>query len=664
MRLPNTHATAARLCSSRFRPGTYWLWEYRDRTGAFTCAERYQVQAQLNPTTVVVEMASKLEEGDPWNAHHRLTVDLVKPLASAGLDGPWRNAHPVWNLELFSFKDENGKWRPAMHRWNTQAFEEKFDVHSMLPAQPVPIRILRSCQRCVASFGDDPATLIRTQRLRHTNAWYVREPREHMGVAAFKTFGSDEAYTFQLVGFGDGMPTAESADTSGDSSPELPSAFSTTPVPERGSRGGKGDGSWPWRRPSRREALVRAACTAAVCCAPVSWAPPALAWCGGYFPGKLTNEWDEKLIPYENAEAGYTTDLFVRIVDPPRRRAYGSSALEYKARPPLPPVLVVGCPGVNYDYCENLEGLVVSGRRVIEVNTCEAPVDRQSRPWMPSTAESVRPGPLARRRPREAASQLLTVCEALGLELVHVFAHGLGGAAALHLVDLLRTRPVAAADLPMTTKAAAPAASTPKVPTSTSTSTSTAAPTPPTATSANDAAPAAKPPPPGVRLASLTLASPYGALEDLRPFARRRIEYNDDVTPLDFEGSDGGQPVDGEQCVVEATLLTGMAWRDALLRPTAAESQSERLGGEALATRLPPTKTVPTQVLIGGLTDPVEPSWDLTARPDVAVTTYPFCGHLPFLDRRTEYLSGLLAFLDGVDGVETSRSGLTDGRGT
>ena len=115
---------------------------------------------------------------------------------------------------------------------------------------------------------------------------------------------------------------------------------------------------------------------------------------------------------------------------------------------------------------------------------------------------------------------------------------------------------------------------------------------------------------------------------------------------------------------MEATLLTGLPFREALLNPSRAESQAERLGGSALAKRLPPPRTVPTQVICGGQTDSVEPSWDLRSRPDVAQVTYPACGHLPFLDRRLEFLSNLLDFYDEVDGVKTSRSGLTDGRST
>lgn len=350
-------------------------------------------------------------------------------------------------------------------------------------------------------------------------------------------------------------------------------------------------------RCSRRDATLAAALVAA---ASTPSKQPAVAWCGGYYPGKISNNWDELLVPW--SMDSYSTEIFCRIVKPPRRRAYGSSATTFSELPNLPAVLVVGCPGVAHDYLENLEGLVVSGRQVIAVDTCEAPIDRVSRSWMPPSAP---PGPRAMRRPVIAAAQLQAVCEALQLEAMHVFAHGLGGTAALHLVRNL---------------------------------------------------------PASMRLASLTLASPYGALGDLRLTAQRRLTGVDEEVPLDFDGSDGQQPTEGQQCVTEASLLTGQPWREALLRATAAESEAERTGGSALASRLPPP-TVPILLVRGGSGDPVEPSWDLDSRPDVRTIEYPFSSHLPFLDRREEFLLDLLQFFDRVDGVQTPRAGLSDGRG-
>ena len=372
----------------------------------------------------------------------------------------------------------------------------------------------------------------------------------------------------------------------------------------------------------RRILLGAAAFCGATFCRP---SLPASAWCGGYFPGKLASNWDELTVPFEGPD-GYTAEIFVRKVDSPRR-------LE---RPTLPPVLVVGVPGVPYDYLENLEALVVSGRSVIEVNTCEAPVDRRSRKWLPPPSER---GPPSMRRPRVAAEQLLAVCDALELPEVHLFAHGLGGAAALHLVELLREREAimrpcatAASEVEATSL---PLASLQSIQPST--------------------------PPVLERLSSLTLASPYGALDDLRPFAQNRIRGSDQVIPLDFEGSDGAMPAEGQQCVTDATLPVDTPYREALLRRSRSESMAASLGGDRLARRLP-SPPVATLLIHGGTGDPVSPSWELKERSDVKVLDYPFSGHLPFIDRREEVLTDVLNFLDRVDGSATPRAGLYDGR--
>jgi pimeloyl-ACP methyl ester carboxylesterase len=354
---------------------------------------------------------------------------------------------------------------------------------------------------------------------------------------------------------------------------------------------------------------------------------PALAYCNGVYPGKITNDVQERLVPF--SMGAYCTDIFVREVRPPRRRVYGGSVAFPDELPSLPPVLLVGVPGAPYDYCENLEALVLSGRRVFAVNTCEAPVERG---WLPPRPKR---GPREARRPAVAARQLLAVCEASGLGAVHVFAHGLGGAAALHLVELLR-QPVPAA-----TAAAATAAA--------------AATTDATATTAA----AATLPPSRVRLASLILASPYGALEDLRPVQQRRLQNWDELFPIDMdeEGGSDGTESGGQQCIVEANALTGRPWREALLYASEEESRAESLGRGQLAPRLPDA-SVPTMLLRGGSADPVEPSWDLSDRTDVKMREYMFSGHLPFIDNREEVLFDLLAHLDAADGVSTNRNGV------
>ena len=351
---------------------------------------------------------------------------------------------------------------------------------------------------------------------------------------------------------------------------------------------------------------------------------PAQAYCNGVYSGKITNDVQERLVPF--SMGAYRTDIFVREVRPPRSRVMGGSISFPGELPSLPPVLLVGVPGAPYDYCENLEALVLSGRRVFAVNTCEAPVERG---WLPPRPKR---GPREVRRPAVAARQLLTVCEASGLGAVHVFAHGLGGAAALHLVELLR-QPVSAATAATAATAGAAATAT------------TAA--------------AAAPPPSRVRLASLVLASPYGALEDLRPVQQRRLQNWDELFPIDMdeEGGNDGTESAGQQCVVEANALTGRPWREALLYASDEESRAESLGRGQLAARLPDA-SVPTMLLRGGSADPVEPSWDLSDRTDVKMREYMFSGHLPFIDNREEVLFDLLAHLDAADGVSTNRNGV------
>ena len=382
----------------------------------------------------------------------------------------------------------------------------------------------------------------------------------------------------------------------------------------------------------------RAAVTAFGCTAASAASAPSHAWCGGIFPGRNPGNPMEQTVPFERGS--YRTNVFVRRILPSssvsRQRTFVDG---------LPAVLVVGCPAVAYDYLENLEALVVSGRQVVVVNTCEAPTSRDGRPWLPAAQP---PGPLEMRTVAVAASQLEAVCDACGLSAVHLFGHGLGGAVALQLARHMRTPP--RGDAAQQQEAAPEFEAVPS---------SAAAP----------------------RLASLTLASPYGALSDMRAMQQRRIRGYAELVP-----EEDGALEDGEQCVVEANALTAVPYREALLAKSASEAEALRLGGDALAAKLPPPP-LPILLSHGGDGDPVEPSWDLSTRwghlvggqapqcwiwpcmrgcrRDVEELTYPFSGHLPFLDKRSreEFLIDLLDFLDRVDGVQTPRRGLYDGRG-
>ena len=106
---------------------------------------------------------------------------------------------------------------------------------------------------------------------------------------------------------------------------------------------------------------------------------------------------------------GYKGEVFCRVV--------GDKLRETKTG--VPPVLLVGNPGVGYDYLENLEVATVSDRRVIEVTFAGTRGD------VPAAVRSV----------EACAAQLEAVCRTLELSAVHVLAHGLGAPPALQLLQ-------------------------------------------------------------------------------------------------------------------------------------------------------------------------------------------------------------------------------------
>lgn len=105
--------TAQSICQSRFALGNWWTWTYRDAQGEPSSWERYTVVAAAD-TTLVIEMASKFEDGDPWNPHHRMTLDVAESLAARG-------GSDQWAFRRFSFRDADDEWRTAPHRDNVQA---------------------------------------------------------------------------------------------------------------------------------------------------------------------------------------------------------------------------------------------------------------------------------------------------------------------------------------------------------------------------------------------------------------------------------------------------------------------------------------------------------------------------------------------------------------
>ena len=124
--------TAQSICRSRFALGNWWTWTYRDAQGVPSSWERYTVVAAAD-TTLVIEMASKFEEADPFYAHHRMTLDVADSLAARG-------SRSQWAFRRFSFRAADDEWRTAPHRDNVQ----------------VPCRPGRRCPRHTLT-GDMPS---------------------------------------------------------------------------------------------------------------------------------------------------------------------------------------------------------------------------------------------------------------------------------------------------------------------------------------------------------------------------------------------------------------------------------------------------------------------------------------------------------------------------
>ena len=189
--------TGARaVCESRFSLGNWWTWTYRDAQGEPSSWERYTVVAAAG-TTVVIEMSSKFTDAEPFQGHHRMTVNVAEALTA-------RDSRGQWALQRFSFKDGDDSWRTAPQRDNVQAFEEKFDCFAMLPLPARP-RVIATRSIELPAVDSGRVQCCRTSRHEYTGAWHIREPRRHAGVAAFKSFGPEggpDTFTFQLTEIG------------------------------------------------------------------------------------------------------------------------------------------------------------------------------------------------------------------------------------------------------------------------------------------------------------------------------------------------------------------------------------------------------------------------------------------------------------------------------
>lgn len=196
--------SVANALNSRFKQGDWWVWLYREPDGTPSSWERYSVRA-TDSSELVIEMASRFAEDEPYNSHHRMRLSLLECFNAA-------QDRSQWTFKQFAF-NQQGSWCEAPHTDNVQAFEEKFNVF-LMTALPTPATIVETRTREVAALGGR-STLVRTKRHGYTDAWYVREPRKHAGLAAYKAFGDEEqpggAFTFELIAMG----SSEDVDLSG-----------------------------------------------------------------------------------------------------------------------------------------------------------------------------------------------------------------------------------------------------------------------------------------------------------------------------------------------------------------------------------------------------------------------------------------------------------------
>ena len=362
---------------------------------------------------------------------------------------------------------------------------------------------------------------------------------------------------------------------------------------------------------SRRLALQRACLAAAAVLSPHL---PASAWCGEKYPSwAYFLKWDETSVPFE--WDGQKGEVYCRVVGDKQR----------ESKTGVPPVLLVGNPGLGHDYLENLEALTVSDRRVIEVAFAGTRGD------VPASMRSV----------GACAAQLEAVCRKLQLPAVHVLAHGLGAAPALKLLGDGQV-------------------------------------------------------PPRVPLRSLTLVSPYGTNEDLRPAARPP----EGTTSFLLSTTNPKAPA---SCIADATASTnaklwlgaGEAGRRGTRAGAAAGGGAQgghaRRVGRRRRARTPvasprpwwraalpvahpcPTPAPPAHMpahrrlscavcTVPPAADVVEPSWDVAAlqRANVNLRQYSGSGHLPFIEQSEGFLTEYLDFLDAADGVKTSRELIID----
>jgi len=192
---------AEAIASARFEKGMYWVWLYRDPRGQPHSWERYSVCESGPDAEITIEMSTRFNEDDEFNAHHRMKLSLGEYLAS-------RLYHKDWRFHTFQFYND-GEWCEAPFNDNVQAFEEKFDIFLMDRDIPLPEdRITNAKLQLVEGFGKFlDSHLVQTVRHGYTNTWYAHQSHQHAGLAAFKEFVDDHTdngnyYTFELLEIG------------------------------------------------------------------------------------------------------------------------------------------------------------------------------------------------------------------------------------------------------------------------------------------------------------------------------------------------------------------------------------------------------------------------------------------------------------------------------
>lgn len=350
----------------------------------------------------------------------------------------------------------------------------------------------------------------------------------------------------------------------------------------------------------------RHAIASAVAAALAPRVKPAEAWCGEQFPPwAYYLKWDQIAVPFEYG--GVKGETFCRVV--------GDVAREQKAG--VPPVLLVGNPGVGYDYMENMEALSVSDRRVIEV-------------VFAGTAKGDAT-PAALLSADAQAAQLRAICATLKLSAVHVVSHGLGAVPALRLLG----------------DPALPAVVAPKSDGG-SKDCSTYKSDKAREYCEREAGAKAGPGVDALAVRSLALVSPYASPADLKAGAREALNGPGALVSTWYGDA-------AKSCVAEAASAGGGPALAALLSGGGAES----LRGEALAQALrkaTSSSTTPTLIATGGDRDIVDDSgWVASLPSTVKYAKFEGAGHLPFIEARDSFLLTLLAFMDGADGVETNR---------